>query len=150
MADVIVRRAERRDFPRLAELMREYVVDFYRQPEPDPRAMDRLREKMLEGNDGIQLVAEVDGELVGFATIYFSWTTFSGERIGIMNDLYLEDRLRGSGAAKELFEACREECRSRGLAEMTWETAPDNHRAQRFYEKVGGRREDWFVYSIQP
>lgn len=149
MADVVVRRAERRDFPRLAGLMHEYVVDFYRQPEPDPEAMDRLREVLLAGNEGIQLVAEADGVLVGFATIYFSWTTFTGERIGIMNDLYVVAAHRGSGAARALFEACREECRSRGFAEMTWETAPDNHRAQRFYGKVGGRREDWVAYSIE-
>jgi ribosomal protein S18 acetylase RimI-like enzyme len=150
MTEAVVRRAERRDAPRLAELMREYVVDFYRQPEPDPEAMDRLQETMLEGNEGIQLVAEGDGDLVGFATIYFSRTTFTGGRIGIMNDLYVMESHRGSGAARALFEACRAECRARGFAEMTWETAPDNHRAQRFYEKVGGGREDWLVYSIEP
>jgi GNAT superfamily N-acetyltransferase len=150
MTDVAVRRAERRDLPRLAELMHEYVVGFYRQPEPDPGAMDRLRAAMLEGEDGVQIVAEAEGDLVGFATIYFSWTTFTGTRIGIMNDLYVAEPHRGSGAARALFEACREECRSRGFVEMTWETAPDNHRAQRFYEKVGGRREDWLVYSIEP
>lgn len=149
MVDVAVRRTERRDLPRLAELMLAYVVDFYRQPEPDPAAMDRLREAMLGGETGIQLVAEADGDLVGFATIYFSWTTFTGERIGIMNDLYVDESHRGSGSAMALFEACREECRRRGFAEMTWETAPDNIRAQRFYEKVGGRREDWVVYSIE-
>jgi GNAT superfamily N-acetyltransferase len=150
MADVVVRRAERRDFPRLAELMHEYVVDFYRQPEPEPEAMNRLREAMLEGNSGLQFVAEAEGDLVGFATIYFSWTTFTGDRIGIMNDLYVVEPHRGSGVAKALFEACRAECRSRGFVEMNWETAPDNHRAQRFYEKVGGRRGDWLVYAIEP
>jgi ribosomal protein S18 acetylase RimI-like enzyme len=150
MTEVAVRRAERRDTPRLAELMHEYVVDFYRQPEPDPGAMEGLVEAMLEGTEGLQLVAEADGDLVGFATIYFSRTSFTGGRIGIMNDLYVVESHRGSGAARELFEACRAECRSRGFAEMTWETAPDNHRAQRFYEKVGGRREDWLVYSIEP
>lgn len=150
MTDVAVRRAERRDVPPLAELMHEYVVDFYRQPEPDPGAMERLIETMLEGREGIQLVAEGDGDLVGFATIYFSFTSFTGGRIGIMNDLYVAEPHRGSGAARALFEACRAECRSREFAEMTWETAPDNFRAQRFYEKVGGRREDWLVYSIVP
>jgi GNAT superfamily N-acetyltransferase len=150
MADVAVRRAERRDVSRLAELMHEYVVDFYRQPEPDQGAMEGLIETMLEGNEGIQLVAEADGDLVGFATIYFSFTSFTGGRIGIMNDLYVVEPHRGSGAAPALFEACRAECRSRGFVEMTWETASDNHRAQRFYEKVGGHRGDWLVYSIDP
>jgi len=150
MTEALVRRAERRDAPRLTELMREYVVDFYRQPEPEPEAMDRLREAMLEGNEGVQLVAEADGDLVGLATLYVTWSTFTGTRIGIMNDLYVVESHRGSPVATALFEACRAECRSRGLTEMTWETAPDNHRAQRFYEKVGGRREDWLVYSIEP
>ncbi|MGH2764824.1 MAG: GNAT family N-acetyltransferase [Actinomycetota bacterium] len=145
-----VRRAERRDGPRLTELMLEYTVGFYRQPEPPAEAMDRLLEALYEGRDGVQLVAELDGDLVGFATLYFTWSSFTGTRIAIMNDLYVVEAHRGSGVAASLFDACLEECRARGLTEMTWETAPDNHRAQRFYEKVGGRREDWLVYGIEP
>ena len=150
MADAVVRRAELRDAPRLTELMLEYTVGFYRQPEPRAEALDGLLETLFAGQDGVQLVAEAEGDLVGFATLYFTWSTFTGTRIAIMNDLYVVEAHRGTGMASALFDACLEECRSRGLTEMSWETAPDNHRAQRFYEKVGGRRQDWLVYAIEP
>ena len=67
-----------------------------------------------------------------------------------MNDLYVAGDRRGSSVAADLFAGCIEESRRLGANEMNWETAPDNHRAQRFYEKVGGLREDWLVYTIDP
>jgi len=148
MAGTVVRRAEPGDAPELERLMLEYVVGFYRYPEPLPGRLRALIDILLEGREGVQLVAEQDGTLVGFATLYFTWSTLNAARIAIMNDLYVVEAARGTGIARPLFEACRAEARDRGCAEMNWETAADNHQAQRFYEKVGGRRGSWVTYSI--
>jgi len=37
---------------------------------------------------------------------------------------------------------------SRGAALLAWQTAPDNHRAQAVYERVGGRRSQWLDYDL--
>jgi GNAT superfamily N-acetyltransferase len=148
MAGSVVRRAEPGDVAELERLMLEYVVGFYGHPEPLPGRLRALIDILLEGKEGVQLVAEHDGTLVGFATLYFTWSTLNAARIAVMNDLYVVEAARGTGIARPLFEACRAEARDRGCAEMTWETAADNHRAQRFYEKMGGRRGSWVTYSI--
>ncbi|MGH2662826.1 MAG: GNAT family N-acetyltransferase [Actinomycetota bacterium] len=148
MAGIVVRRAERGDVEQLTRLMLLYIVDFYRHPEPPPERLRTLIDVLFEGTEGLQLVAEEDGNLVGFATLYFTWSTLNAARIAVMNDLYVMEAARGTGIARPLFEACRAEARDRGCAEMTWETAADNHRAQRFYEKMGGRRGSWVTYSI--
>ena len=31
---------------------------------------------------------------------------------------------------------------------LRWQTAKDNYRAQRVYERVGGRRQEWIDYSL--
>ena len=149
MAEATVRRAERRDVDGLAPLMLEYIVGFYRQPRPADQDLRALIDVCLEGREGVQFVAERDGKLVGFATLYFTWGTLAAAREAVMNDLYLVESARGSGLAEELFLVCTEESRRRGCAEMVWETASDNARAQRFYDKMGSTRGRWVSYSIE-
>jgi ribosomal protein S18 acetylase RimI-like enzyme len=144
-----IRRVERRDVPRLAPLMLEYIVDFYRRPRPADEDLSRLIDVLLEGDEGTVFVAESDGELVGFATLYFTWGTLAAAREAVMNDLYVAEPARGTGVAADLFRASADESRRRGCAEMVWETASDNHRAQRFYQKMGSERGPWVSYSIE-
>jgi RimJ/RimL family protein N-acetyltransferase len=65
-----------------------------------------------------------------------------------MNDLFVTELARGTGLAEALIEACRELCRERGAARLTWQTAPDNERARRVYERVGATREQWLDYWL--
>jgi GNAT superfamily N-acetyltransferase len=142
------RRAQPRDRDELVKLMLEYTVDFYKHPAPETADLEALFERMLGGREGIQFVADSSDGLIGFATVYFSYDTLEAGRIAIMHDLYLVERARGGGAAAELFEACRRFAADNECKYMSWETAPDNHRAQRFYAKMGGTRAVWVPYSI--
>ncbi|MFL5967488.1 MAG: GNAT family N-acetyltransferase [Gaiellaceae bacterium] len=88
------------------------------------------------------------GALAGFATLYWSWDTLIADRIGVMHDLFVVPDARGSGVAEALIDACRAECRRRGAAKLTWQTARDNHRAQRVYDRIGAERDEWLDYSL--
>jgi GNAT superfamily N-acetyltransferase len=85
---------------------------------------------------------------VGFATIFWSWDTTEASRIGIMNDLYIAPQARGSGLADRLIGTCVERCAQRGAARLEWMTGPENLRAQAVYDRVGGMREPWLVYTL--
>jgi GNAT superfamily N-acetyltransferase len=98
--------------------------------------------------EGVQLMAKDGGEAVGFATIYWSWATTIAARIGVMNDLFVAASARGTGAADALIRACVEECRAHGAEELAWQTARDNARAQRVYDRVGATRSEWVDYSL--
>ena len=56
-----------------------------------------------------------------------------------MNDLFVAEHARGTGVAEALIAACAERCRERGATSLDWSTARDNRRAQRVYDRVGGR-----------
>ncbi len=133
------------DLGELLQLMRGYCV-----APDDLLAMSRA---LIADPDceGVQLIARADdGRAVGFATIFWSWSTLSAARVGVMNDLYVEPRERGSGVADELIEACVERCRRRGgVVSLGWQTAKDNARAQAVYERLGARREEWVDYSLR-
>jgi len=130
--------------------MRGYC-DFYEVDPPDDSLLAMSRELIADPvQQGVQLVArDHDGRAIGFATIFWTWSTLSASRIGVMNDLFVADAARGSGLADALIGACVERCRERGATSLGWQTAKDNHRAQGVYERVGGKREEWLDYSIE-
>ena len=137
------------DLDDLLPLVRAYC-DFY-EVSPSDEALLALSRALIADpqREGVQLLArDDDGRGIGFATVYWSWATTSAQRIGVMNDLFVAEAARGSGAARALIAACRDECRDRGAGKLTWQTALDNERAQRVYERIGATREQWLDYWL--
>jgi GNAT superfamily N-acetyltransferase len=146
---VTVERVHERDLDELLPLMRGYC-DFY-EVSPSDDALLTLSRALLADprREGVQLMARDDGgHAIGFATVYWTWATTSAERIGVMNDLYVTPEGRGSGAAEALIEACRAECAGHGAGKLTWQTALDNERAQKVYDRVGANKEQWLDYWL--
>jgi GNAT superfamily N-acetyltransferase len=138
------------DLPELLPLMRAYC-DFYEVQPPDDALLAMSRALIADPErEGLQLIAR-DGDSgapIGFATIFWSWSTTAAARIATMNDLYVAPAGRGKGVADDLIRACLERCRERGAARLEWQTAADNLRAQAVYDRVGGQRSQWVDYSL--
>jgi GNAT superfamily N-acetyltransferase len=139
------------DLDDLLVLMRAYC-DFY-EVAPADAALLALSRALLEGpgHEGVQLLArdrERDGAAAGFATVFWSWSTLSASRIAVMNDLFVVPEARGTGLAEALIHACAGLARRHGATELDWQTALDNERAQRVYDRAGARRSRWLDYSL--
>jgi GNAT superfamily N-acetyltransferase len=133
----------------LLPLVRGYS-DFY-EVTPTDEALLALSRALIADpqREGQQFLArDGDGRAIGFATVYWLWSTTSATRIGLMNDLFVAPEGRGSGAAEALIERCREACREHGASKLTWQTAKDNGRAQAVYDRIGGERSEWLDYSL--
>jgi GNAT superfamily N-acetyltransferase len=138
------------DLPDLLPLMRGYC-DFYGVDPSDDDLLDMSRELIRSpALDGIQLIArDDDGRALGFATVFWTWSTLSASRIAVMNDLFVSGEARGGGIADALINACAERARERGATSLDWTTAHDNERARAVYERVGGRLDErWVGYSL--
>jgi GNAT superfamily N-acetyltransferase len=139
------------DLPELLPLMRAYC-DFYEVAPSDDALLAMSRELIADpAKEGLQLIArDGDGRAVGFATIFWTWSTLTADRLGVMNDLFVDPGARGTGVAEALITACAERCRERGVTELDWQTARDNARARSLYERVGAQRsERWLDYSLE-
>jgi GNAT superfamily N-acetyltransferase len=137
------------DLPELLTLMRGYC-DFYEVAPADEDLLIMSRALIADPvREGMQLIArDESGRAIGFATIFWTWSTTKAARIGVMNDIFVAQGARGSGVADELIAACLGRCRRRGAARLTWRTALDNHRAQAVYDRVGARRSQWLDYDL--
>jgi GNAT superfamily N-acetyltransferase len=137
------------DLPDLLPLMRGYC-DFYGVAPSDADLLAMSHALISDpDHEGVQLLArDADGTAQGFATIFWSWSTLSGGRIGVMNDLFVAHEARGRGIGEALIAACRERCGEHGASSLTWQTALDNTTAQSLYDRLGAKRAHWLDYSL--
>jgi GNAT superfamily N-acetyltransferase len=138
------------DLTDLLALMRTYC-DFYAVAPSDEALLGLSRALISDPErEGIQFVARrpADGTALGFATVFWTWSTTRAARIGVMNDLFVTPEARGLRLGEALIAACAERCRARGIATLTWQTALDNTRAQALYDRIGARRSQWLDYDL--
>lgn len=132
--------------PLIAAYQRFYGVE---SPD-DARNAGFFRRFVEPRDDGLLLGAWRDGELVGHACLYWTFSSTSATEVVLLNDLYVTPEARGSGAGRALIEHARGVARERGASKLTWSTALDNRVAQRLYERTGAERGAWFDYELDP
>jgi len=98
--------------------------------------------------DGMLLGAWRVGELLGYACLYWSFTSTVPAETVLMNDLYVDPETRGQGVGRALIEASAAVGRERGAKRLEWMTAPDNETAQRLYDSTGAERSEWVEYEL--
>jgi ribosomal protein S18 acetylase RimI-like enzyme len=148
--NISIRPVNKEDIKQLQVLMLQYIVDFYQRPKPNDEELINLINHLIENPSvGLQFVAEKDGDLVGFATLYFTFSTLQVKKAAILNDLFVTEKGRGQKIGEQLFQYCLSYIRKNKYAYMTWETAKDNLIAQGLYNKLGGNISDWLVYEIE-
>jgi GNAT superfamily N-acetyltransferase len=105
--------------------------------------------RFTDGDVGRLLVARDDGgTAVGFANLYWTFSSTRAEEHVLLNDLYVAEGVRGGGVGRALIEASADLARERGSRSLSWRTALDNRAAQMLYERTGAERSAWFEYEL--
>ncbi|RJQ82090.1 GNAT family N-acetyltransferase [Pseudonocardiaceae bacterium YIM PH 21723] len=130
---VEINRVTAESLPSLLPLMADYQR-FYRR-EPDAARNEAFFTELLDGEEGLQLLATQDGKAVGFATLYWVRQSTVAQKNALLNDLYAVPETRGSGVGYALLKAAAEHAAAAGFPALTWTTAPDNVVAQKLYDR---------------
>jgi len=99
-------------------------------------------------DDGLLLAAWHDNDLLGYACLYWHFTSLVPAETVLMNDLFVTADARSQGVGRALIEASADVALSRGAHHLEWATAPDNKTAQRLYDKTGAERSEWVEYEL--
>jgi len=95
------------------------------------------------------LVAEVDGEPVGFALYFRTYSTFVGKPGLYLEDLFVVPEARGKGAGKALLARLAAITVERGYARLEWAVLNWNEPAIGFYKSLGAvPMDEWTVYRM--
>ena len=95
------------------------------------------------------LIAELDGEPVGYAVWFASYSTWLGRNGLYLEDLYVTPAMRGRGVGKAILRHLAAMAVARGCGRMEWSVLDWNAPAIAFYESVGARpQSEWTVYRL--
>ena len=95
----------------------------------------------LEDSDGAVLVADDDGDVIGYAYSVIAGYDFLALRgpAGILHDIIVDPAYRGHGVGRRLLHETLAYLRSRGAPRVVLSTAVQNGPAQRFFASAGFR-----------
>jgi GNAT superfamily N-acetyltransferase len=144
-----IRPARAEDAEVLVNLVRELAV--YEKLEPFARATpEHFRRHLFGPSPAAEAaLAEVDGEAVGFALWFSTFSTFRGQRGLYLEDLFVRPPYRGRGIGKALLAALARLAVERGCGRLEWSVLNWNDPAIGFYRALGARpMDDWTVYRI--
>src|SRR5688500_8626096 len=103
---MIIRRAMKKDIDKLSVLFDEYRI-FYKQ-ESDIVTASSFLKKHMKRRESVVFVAEERKELIGFTQLFPIFSSVSMKRTWLLNDLYVNEKARGIGAATKLLDAAKE------------------------------------------
>ena len=128
---IIVRNYRFHDFSSVKEILSEY-------PSPTGRVWsesavrETVSDALKEQPDGV-FVAEINGEVVGFAImIYRNWFN-----IAYLDYIQVKTECIRKGVGHRLMERCVSLAKEKGARILYTETGKDNERAAKFYQNNG-------------
>ncbi len=125
-------------------------ADFYR-TEQTPAMRQAVWSWIHDEDAELEAFVALDesGRVVGLAHFREFTRPLSASKGGFLDDLFVDPGARGSGAARGLLLALRDEARRRGWSVVRWITADDNYRARGLYDKLATRTH-WVTYDLKP
>jgi GNAT superfamily N-acetyltransferase len=94
------------------------------------------------------ILAERDGEVVGYAMWVPAYSTEYGVPGSYLQDLHVAERVRRQGIGRALMAAVGAEAKRQGLSFVWWASKIWNHEAQAFYRALGAVDEPIMAHAI--
>lgn len=141
MADGLrIRAGVEADAPLIAQLIDELNADQGEETGHVTAAAVR-RDGFGKRPEFLVLLAELDGEPVGYALFHPTWSTEVGERGYYLYDLYVRGSARGHGVGRALMVALAHAAAADGRSFLWWSSKAWNTAAQAFYGRLGAVEE---------
>ena len=142
-----IRRAEKQDTGRIIALLRQ-VLEVHAKIRPDifvsgtaKYSEAELEEMIRDDRKPIYVALDESGKAIGYVFCQIREQPLSGYmvpfRYFFIDDLCVDEKTRGHGVGKALFEYAVREARRLGCYEVTLNVWAGNGNAERFYEKLG-------------
>ena len=124
--------ATENDFEQILHLIKEFA-QFQKTPDRVSNTVQLMKQEQDSFNC---LVAEVDGKIIGFATFFFCYYSWSGKSM-YLDDLYVTDSYRGQHIGTDLLLLIIEKAKAQNCKKVRWQVSNWNQKAIDFYKDFG-------------
>ena len=145
----MIRAATNSDVPVIVSLVRELAA-YEREPEAVVATEDDARSALFGPSPVAHaLVAQDDGEVVGFALWFVSFSTWLGRPGIYLEDLFVRPSTRGRGHGRALLAELARIAVERGYGRVEWSVLDWNRPAQEFYRRLGAvPMDEWTTWRL--
>ncbi|MBV4536541.1 GNAT family N-acetyltransferase [Pseudomonas urmiensis] len=103
-----------------------------------------------EGSTVSSLICERNGQAIGFAVYFYSYSTWLGRNGIYLEDLYITPEQRGDGAGRQLLRFIAREALANQCGRLEWSVLDWNEPAIGFYQSLGAQAQDeWIRYRLE-
>ncbi|MDZ7316401.1 MAG: GNAT family N-acetyltransferase [candidate division KSB1 bacterium] len=96
------------------------------------------------------LLAEREGQAIGMAFYFFTFSTFLGRPTLYVEDLFVLPEYRRSGVGRALMAALATIARAHDCGRMEWAVLDWNEPAQRFFRSIGAQAHpEWRLHRLE-
>lgn len=136
MNTTTIRPARPADVQELVQLCAEHAA--YERTDYSPEGKPEALSAMLFAPDArlLCLVAEVEGQLIGYASFSVEVSTWDADRYMHMDCLFLRTGARNKGIGRMLMQRIAQQALALGVTRMQWQTPAFNTDAIRFYRRM--------------
>jgi GNAT superfamily N-acetyltransferase len=132
------------DLARVVELAEEAITELiptkggamWSRREARARPVVQSLEAALDDPDHLVLVGTVDDAVIGYSVTHLE-TLRDGERLGVVDDIYVEPGARGVGVGEAMMDAVLEWCGDQGCIGVDSLALPGNRETKNFFESFG-------------
>ncbi len=111
---------------------------------------ERLSQMLFSDHAGLHcLIAENDGNTIGYATYSFEYSTWDASRYAHMDCLYLRPDARGYGVGEALVKMIARAASENSCSIIQWQTPAFNERAIKFYRRIGATDKEKLRFYLQ-
>lgn len=140
----MIRKANASDIPSMMKLIIELAVY-----ERAPGEVTNTEQMMLSDGFGDNplydaFVAEIDGNIIGFAITYYRYSTWKG-RCLYLEDLIVTEEHRKNGIGQKLFDCCIDFGKKNNCKKMIWQVLDWNQPAIDFYNKNNSQLDNGWI-----
>jgi GNAT superfamily N-acetyltransferase len=145
----VIRPAVPADVPAIVQLVRD-LAEYERAPEEAVATEAQLHDVLFGPHPAVFCdVAEADGDVVGMAVWFLSFSTWLGRHGIYLEDLFVTPSRRGAGHGKALLATLARRCVERGYGRLEWSVLDWNTPAIDFYVGLGAVGMDgWTVHRL--
>ena len=127
------------------------LADYEKLPRPDASAIARLRADAFAPRPRFEAALALDdaGQAIAYAIWFETYSSFMAKPTMFLEDLFVLETARGSGAGGKLFDYVRKLGEQRGCGRMDWNVLDWNTTARDFYHRRNAQwMKDWLLYRL--
>jgi GNAT superfamily N-acetyltransferase len=149
MSEIRIAPATETDVPVILEMIKG-LAEYEKLSHVVTATEEQLRLTLFGERPGAEvLLANWNGEPIGFALFFPNYSTFLAQPGIYLEDLYVKPHARGKGAGLALFVELARIAVARGCGRVEWAVLDWNEPSIRFYRKLGAvALDEWKTFRL--